>query len=176
MFFFTRKACPDSMRINGGIWMWIREEHFTLIIFSTCFGAFRHHQKSNSVGKAMNNFTTIHNEWIFDQLDVCLKFRCSGGSSGSCCEFCHDSWSDPCLLSCRWSSTSSSWSSTSVPLGLAPFVMRFLNQDAWNLGTPVFEFAGDSGADPLLEVTPTRNLYATLLADTISVLACLNCN
>jgi len=55
-------------------------------------------------------------------------------------------------------------------------VVRFLNQDAWNLGTPVFEFAGDSGADPLLEVTPTRNLYATLLADTISVLACLNCN
>lgn len=51
----------------------------------------------------------------------------------------------------------------------------FLNQAAWNLGEPLFELPVESGEDTTLLVTPKRKRYATLLADTISVLACLNC-
>lgn len=71
---------------------------------------------------------------------------------------------------------SSSSFSISEPDGLAPLVMRFLNQVAWNLGVPLLELLWDSGATTALEVTPARKRYATLLADMISVFACLNCN
>lgn len=75
------------------------------------------------------------------------------------------------------------WSSASELVdGFAPLVIIFFNQAVWNLGDPppLFELLGDSG--PFLTllvtlfVTPKRNRYATLLADTISVLACRNCN
>jgi len=75
------------------------------------------------------------------------------------------------------------WSSASELVdGFAPLVIILFNQAVWNLGDPpLFELLlGDSG--PFLTlfvtlfVTPKRNLYATLLADTISVLACRNCN
>lgn len=55
--------------------------------------------------------------------------------------------------------------------------MRFLNHAAWNLGVPpLFELLVDSGEDMTLFVAPRRKRYATLLADMISVFACLNCN
>ena len=73
--------------------------------------------------------------------------------------------------------TLSSWVSISERVGgLAPVVMMFLNQAAWNLGLPLFELPGESLPPLEPDVTPTRKRYATLLADTISVLACLNCN
>lgn len=90
------------------------------------------------------------------------------------CEFCRngDDASDCCC--CR--RASSSWFSIVELLeGLAPEVIRFLNQVAWSLGLPLFEFPEDSMEAPTLLVTPKRKRYATLLADTISVLACRNC-
>lgn len=71
----------------------------------------------------------------------------------------------------------SSWFSISELVeGLEPFEIRFLNQVPWNLGLPLPEFPEDWGATiELLDATPARYLYATLLALTISVFACLNC-
>lgn len=89
------------------------------------------------------------------------------------------------LVGCR-GATPLWFSASELVDGFAPLVIMFFNQAAWNLGedTPLFELLGES--EPVLMlfvtllvtlfVTPRRNLYATLLADTISVFACRNCN
>lgn len=52
--------------------------------------------------------------------------------------------------------------------------VRFLNHEVWNLGLSLFELLDDSWVAAELEPRPAMNLYATLLADTISVFACLS--
>lgn len=91
-----------------------------------------------------------------------LRSRALSSSSRVCCSGTTPFWLSP----------------SELVDGLAPLVIMFFNQEAWNLGDPppLFELLGDSGPVLTLLVTPTRNLYATLLADTISVLACRNCN
>ena len=61
--------------------------------------------------------------------------------------------------------------------GLSPADKKFLNHEAWNLGEDLLAF-GLSGATCELEFAamPARNRYATLLAETISALACFNCS
>jgi hypothetical protein len=60
--------------------------------------------------------------------------------------------------------------------GLAPADTMFLNQAPWKVGLPLlWLLPGDSGEAWFFEARPAINLYATLLAFTISVLACLNC-
>lgn len=77
-----------------------------------------------------------------------------------------------CLPCNRLSPARTSTSELSVGLGADT---RFLNHVAWNLGVPLFDIPEDSEEAAALELAPRRNRYATLLADTISVLACLNC-
>lgn len=91
-------------------------------------------------------------------------------------------WGEPGSCRWRWRRIPSSWFSRLELLeGLAPAAdTRFLNHVAWNLGLPPplfefeFEFPATGEFRELFEVTLARNWYATLLADTISVLACLN--
>jgi hypothetical protein len=61
--------------------------------------------------------------------------------------------------------------------GFAPSEMMFLNQAPWKVGLPLFWLLlpWESGAASFFGARPAMNLYATLLALTISVLACLNC-
>lgn len=77
---------------------------------------------------------------------------------------------------CGWSivSLSSRFSTSGLVDGFAPAVIRFLNQAAWNRGLPLPELPGESGEAEVFDVAPSRKRYATLLADTISVLACLS--
>lgn len=102
-------------------------------------------------------------------LEYTVHISCHG------CEFCRRGGPAPCCCG-RWCSSTSWFSISELLDGFAPVVIRFLNQVAWNLGLPLFEFPVDSEEPVALLATPARKRYATLLADTISVLACLNCN
>lgn len=115
-------------------------------------------------------FLTYKLQYTAEQIPIHHQLSCSKALSSS-------------LVGCKGATTPFWWFSASELVdGFAPFVIIFFNQEAWNLGdpSPLLELLGDSG--PVLTllvtllVTPKRNLYATLLADTISVLACRNCN
>jgi hypothetical protein len=99
-----------------------------------------------------NNTTDRPEHSGYNLVDCSADFwRCNGGASSAPCE-----GADP------------------LEDGFAPADTTFLSHVPWKVGLPLFWSPGDSGEAWFFEVRPAINLYATLLAFTISVLACRN--